>query len=280
MKQNKGEEADLSKSRSVKTFVIGNEKGGAGKTTCSMHLIVGLLDRGYKVASIDTDSRQHSLTTYINNRSNYNKKNPDHQVEMPMHFHLKEVIRDSVADKEEAEREQFERVLSMARNHGDFIVVDTPGSYTNLSRIAHSYADTVITPINDSFVDLDVMAKLDSETLDSAMPSIYSQMLWEQKMKKASRDKGSIDWVVIRNRLSSLDARNKRDVEAALQKLSKRIAFRVSPGFSERVIFRELFPHGLTLLDLTKANFTKSLSMSHVAARQELRDFMESIGIT
>ena len=167
----------------------------------------------------------------------------------------------------------------MAKNHADFIVIDTPGSHTNLSKIAHSHADTVVTPINDSFIDLDVMAKIDSETLDTSSPSIYSQMLWEQKMERASRDRGSIDWVVVRNRLGSLDAQNKRNVEQALKKLSKRISFKVAPGFSERVIFRELFPHGLTLLDLKKANFTKSFSMSHVAARQELRTFLDSLGV-
>lgn len=269
----------MSQNKQPKIFVIGNEKGGAGKTTCSMHLIIGLLDKGYKIASIDTDSRQHSLTTYINNRKAYNQKNPESKVDMPLHFHLKEVINDSVQEKEKQEKIQFEQVFNMAKNHADFIVIDTPGSHTNLSRIAHSHADTVVTPINDSFIDLDVMAKIDSETLDTSSPSIYSQMLWEQKMERASRDRGSIDWVVVRNRLGSLDAQNKRNVEQALKKLSKRISFKVAPGFSERVIFRELFPHGLTLLDLKKANFTKSFSMSHVAARQELRTFLDSLGV-
>lgn len=269
----------MSQNKQPKIFVVGNEKGGAGKTTCSMHLIIGLLDKGYKIASIDTDSRQHSLTTYINNRKAYNLKNPDSKVDMPLHFHLKEVINDSVKEREMQEKIQFEQVFNMAKNHADFIVIDTPGSYTNLSKIAHSYADTVVTPINDSFIDLDVMAKIDSETLESSSPSIYSQMLWEQKMEKASRDRGSIDWIVVRNRLGSLDAQNKKNVEEALKKLSKRISFKVAPGFSERVIFRELFPHGLTLLDLKKANFTKSFSMSHVAARQELRTFLDSLGV-
>jgi chromosome partitioning protein len=269
----------MSQNKQPRIFVIGNEKGGAGKTTCSMHLIIGLLDKGYKIASIDTDSRQHSLTTYINNRKNYNKKNPTHKVDMPLHFHLKEVINDSVPKREEQEKIQFDQVFSMAKNHADFIVIDTPGSYTNLSKIAHSYADTVVTPINDSFIDLDVMAKIDGDTLETSAPSIYSQMIWEQKMERASRDNGSIDWIVIRNRLNSLDAKNKRNVATALEKLSKRISFKVAPGFSERVIFRELFPHGLTLLDLKKANFTKSFSMSHIAARQELRNFLESLGV-
>ncbi|MDC0864518.1 division plane positioning ATPase MipZ [Rickettsiaceae bacterium] len=261
-------------------FVVGNEKGGAGKTTCSMHLVVGLLDRGYRVATIDVDSRQHSLTSYINNRKEYNDNNPDRMVDVSYHIHLEEVNGDSIEKKNKSEKHIFDESLNLAKENADYIVIDTPGSHTNFSKIAHSYADTVITPINDSFVDLDVMAKIDKETFDSSKPSIYSQMLWEQKMERASRDQGSIEWVVVRNRLNTLDAQNKRNINFALKKLSKRIAFRVVPGFSERVIFRELFPYGLTLLDLKKANFTKSFSLSHVAARQEIRNFMDSLGIS
>lgn len=269
----------MSQNKDPRIFVIGNEKGGAGKTTCSMHLIIGLLDKGYNVASIDVDSRQHSLTSYINNREVYNQKNIEHKVDMPLHFHLKEAEDNSIEEKDRQERLQFEQVFSAAKNHADYIVIDTPGSHTNLSRIAHSYADTVITPINDSFVDLDVIAKISGDNFDISKPSIYSQMLWEQKMERASRDRGSIEWIVVRNRLSNIDAQNKRNVASALEKLAKRVSFRVLPGFSERVIFRELFPFGLTLLDLKKANFNKSFSLSHVAARQELRDFLDSLGI-
>ncbi|MDP4709100.1 MAG: division plane positioning ATPase MipZ [Rickettsiaceae bacterium] len=269
----------MNQSKKPKIFVVGNEKGGAGKTTCSMHLIIGLLDRGYNIASIDTDSRQHSLTRYINNRKEYNNKNPQQKVDMPLHFHLQGVEHEVLAEKEKQEKIQFEQAFNVAQNHADYIVIDTPGSYTNLSRIAHSYADTVITPINDSFIDLDVIAKVDSNDLGAFKPSIYSQMLWEQKMERAARDQGSIDWVVVRNRLSSLDAQNKRNMADALEKISKRIAFRIVPGFSERVIFRELFLHGLTLLDLNKANYTKTLNLSHVAARQEIRSFLDSLKV-
>ena len=157
-------------------------------------------------------------------------------------------------------------------------MIDTPGSHSFLSCLAHSYADTVVTPINDSFVDMDVMAKIDSESKIIA-PSIYSQMIWTQKMERAKRDGKSIEWVVMRNRLSNLDAVNKRNVSNVLNDLAKRISFKVVPGFSERVIFKELFLQGLTLLDLTKANFGKPFNMSHVAARMELREFMNSLDI-
>jgi len=269
----------MSPNKKPHIFVVGNEKGGAGKTTCSMHLIIGLLERGYNIASIDVDSRQGSLSSYINNRKLYNDKNPEKKVLMPVHFHIQDSPKQSVAEKEEEEKNRFRQVLDQIRDYADYVVIDTPGSYTHLSRFAHSYADTVITPVNDSFLDLDVMAKIDGETFDILKPSIYSQMIWEQKMERASRDKGSIDWVVLRNRLANLDAHNKRNVNDTLEKLSKRISFRIVPGFSERVIFRELFPHGLTLLDLKVANYNKAFSISHVAARQELRSFLDALGV-
>jgi chromosome partitioning protein len=260
-------------------FVIGNEKGGAGKTTCCIHLIVGLLEAGHKVASIDTDSRQHSLTNYINNRKAYNSKNHDQQVMMPVNFHIPESKQPTITQKNEEEKILLEQALETAANEADFIVVDTPGSCTFLSKLAHSYADTIITPINDSFFDVDVMAKINPDDLSIVSPSIYSEMIWEQKMQRAKRDKGTIEWIVIRNRLSNLDAVNKRNVSKVLQALSERISFKVIQGFSERVIFRELFLQGLTLLDLTKANHGKLFSLSHVAARQELRDFLNNLGI-
>lgn len=268
----------MSQNKNPYIFVVGNEKGGAGKTTCSMHLIISLLDMGYNIASIDVDSRQHSLTSYINNRKIYNQKNPENKVMMPLHFHIQESTKKD-NEREEEEKTYFEQILTQAKDYANYIVIDTPGSYTHLSRLAHSYADTVITPINDSFLDLDVMAQINGETFDVSKPSIYSQMIWEQKMERATRDKGSIDWVVLRNRLANLDAHNKRNVSEALEKLSKRISFRIAPGFSERVIFRELFPQGLTLLDLKVANHNKAFSISHVAARQELRSFLDVLGI-
>lgn len=260
-------------------FVIGNEKGGAGKTTCSMHLIAGMLDVGLKVASIDSDCRQHSLTRYIQNREIYNIKNPTKLVLVPKHFLLKESAAPTIIARESEDQEQFERVFKEATAAADVIVIDTPGSHSFLSRLAHSYADTVVTPMNDSFLDIDVMAKINPDNLSIVEPSIYSQMIWEQKMERAKRDRGSIEWVVMRNRLSNLDATNKRSVADVLDQLSKRISFKLAPGFSERVIFRELFLQGLTLLDLTKANYAKSFSISHVAARQELREFLKCLNI-
>lgn len=259
-------------------FVIGNEKGGSGKTTTSMHLMVGLLRLGFKVGSIDIDARQRSLSRYIDNRKLTMEKEkvplplPSHVVVSKSPFNIRE-------EAEEDERERFTRVLAKLLATCDFIIIDSPGNDTYLSRLAHSFADTVITPINDSFVDLDVLAAVDGMTLKVLRPSIYSEMLWEQKLHRAKRDGGTIDWVVMRNRLSNIDARNKRQISKIMEDLAKRLGFRQAPGFSERVIFRELFLLGLTVFDVVETSKAGTLSMSHLAARQEVRDLLKALDI-
>jgi chromosome partitioning protein len=143
--------------------------------------------------------------------------------------------------------------------------------------LAHSYADTIITPLNDSFVDLDVMVHLKPDSLELDKPSIYANRIWEQKKTKALRERGSIDWIVLRNRLSNIHSTNKQKMEEVLTILSKRLAFRCVPGFSERVIFREMFLSGLTLLDLKALGLP--LQFSHIAAKQELRSLIETISL-
>ncbi len=262
-------------------IVLGNEKGGAGKTTSTMHLIASLIDLDFKVASIDVDCRQLSLSRYLENRKNTaTRKNIE--LKSPDHYIVKASNKTTIEEIEQEETANFIEALELAKSKNQFIIIDTPGSNSFLSRLAHSYADTIITPINDSFIDLDVLAKVEPETFNIERPTIYSQMVWEQKMKKAKRDQGTINWVVMRNRLSNIDAKNKRNMSYALDKLAQRIGFRVAPGFSERVIFRELFLNGLTLLDIKPglaAELNITTNVSHLAAKQELRKFLQFLQI-
>lgn len=259
-------------------LVIGNEKGGSGKTTTSMHLIVALLRLGFKVGSMDIDARQRSLSRYIENRKATIVSEAT-TLPLPAHVVISRSPFLTTQEAEADERERFTRALARLLVNCDFVVIDSPGSDTYLSRLAHSYADTVITPVNDSFVDLDVLAAVDGITMKILKPSIYSEMLWEQKLNRAKRDGGKVDWVVMRNRLSNIDARNKRMITRVIEDLSRRLSFRLAPGFSERVIFRELFLLGLTVLDVIETNKAGSLSMSHLAARQEVRDLLKSLHI-
>lgn len=252
-------------------FLLGNEKGGVGKTTYSMHLICSLLYQGLKVASIDLDSRQKSLSSYIDNRVKHNSTT-DKQVPISEHFLI------GPNQTQEQECKNFEQVLQSALTWADTIVIDTPGSYSALSSLAHSYADTIITPVNDSFIDLDVLFKVDSKTLKLISPSIYSETIWNQKLQRANRDGGAINWIIVRNRLvNSYRSNNQKNVGIVLENIAAKMRCKLAPGFSERVIFKELFLHGLTLLDLEDIKQKRALSISHVAARQEMREFLKFI---
>jgi chromosome partitioning protein len=253
-------------------IVVGNEKGGSGKSTTCMHVATALARMGHRVGALDLDLRQQSFGRYIENRLAYLARS-GLTLATPDFRQLPEVDAATLAPDENPYDARLSAAVSALEPVSDFIVIDCPGSHTRLSQVAHSLADTLITPLNDSFIDFDLLARIDAETGKVKGPSIYSEMVWQARQLRAAAGLKPIDWVVVRNRLGAQQMHNKRKVGAALEDLAKRIGFRVAPGFSERVIFRELFPRGLTLLDL-KDTGVDQLNLSNIAARQELRDLV------
>jgi len=258
-------------------IIVGNEKGGSGKSTTSMHVATALCRMGHRVGALDLDLRQKSFARYISNRTNFVAKS-GLDLPCPTYRDLPDLDETQTGQSENA----FDKRLSLAvaglEQGTDFILIDCPGSHTRLSQVAHSLADTLITPLNDSFVDFDLLAHVDPDTNRIIGPSVYSEMVWNARQLRATAGLKPIDWIVVRNRLGSQQMHNKRKMGEALANLSKRIGFRVAPGFSERVIFRELFPRGLTLLDLKDIG-VGNLSLSNIAARQELRDLLRELSL-
>lgn len=248
-------------------IVIGNEKGGSGKSTTSMHVATALARMGHRVGALDLDVRQRSFGRYLENREAFIKREGV-SLPMPMLGYLGKASEDS---------DPLSTALTALEPHCDFILLDCPGSHTRLSQMAHTLADTLVTPMNDSFIDFDLLAHMSPEGKILG-PSVYAEMVWSARQLRAQAGAAPIDWLVLRNRLGTQEMHNKRRVGSALSKLSKRIGFRVAPGFAERVIFRELFPSGLTLLDLRDLK-AGQLSMSNIAARQELRDLVAALNL-
>jgi chromosome partitioning protein len=177
---------------------------------------------------------------------------------------------------EDASEEALGAAIAGLAEQADVIVIDTPGRDDPLARAAILKADTLVTPMNDSFVDLDLIGQVDPETYRVRRPSFYAELVWNSRTQRAKTHGSSVDWVVLRNRLQHIEARNMRRVGAALDELSRRVGFRVIPGLGERVIYRELFPKGLTLLDLAQIG---DVGISHIAARQELREMIAGFGL-
>jgi chromosome partitioning protein len=270
--------ASIAVERRPHVVVLGNEKGGSGKSTAAMHVIVGLLRDGHRVGAIDLDARQATLTTYIAARAAFAALRGI-ALPMPLGKAVHRSTLDSRADAEAEEAASFQTAMAALAPSCDVVVIDCPGSDTYLSRLGHAQADTLVTPINDSFVDFAMLAKVDPERHRVVHPSVYSEMVWEARKQRFARDRGKIDWLVMRNRLGASEARNKRDVGTTLEALAKRIGFRTVKGFGERVIFRELYLQGLTLMDVRDAGLGMSLGMSHVAARAEVRALIAAIGL-
>lgn len=266
----------------AKVIVVGNEKGGAGKSTLAIHIIAGLLEAGRRVAVIDLDLRQQSLARFFANRRAWLAAS-DQVLPEPSVADLG----DGAALAPAAEDEQmtaFDAAFEAARA-ADFILIDTPGGDTVLSRAAHGRADLIVTPMNDSFVDFDLLGHVDPVTLDLLKPSIYSETVWEARKQRAIANAaaartGTIDWVVVTNRLAVFEARNRRRLEERMAKLAKRVGFRMGPGLRDRVIYRELFPFGLTVADLSEQVQPVEISLAHVSARQELRSLMLALGLS
>jgi chromosome partitioning protein len=256
--------------------VFGNEKGGTGKSTLAIHVVIRLLDRGRNVGLIDLDSRQKSISRFLDNRARY-ISNTGCSLPIPKYLTVNASGQSSIKDQQLEEQADLESALERLRPQCDLIIIDCPGSYTHLSRLAHALADTLVTPINDSFVDLDLLGQVNPDNYQVEHLSHYSELVWESRKIRSASEKPPTDWVVTRNRLAMLDSINNRRVDAALEALQKRILFRYVPGLHERVIYRELFPRGLTMMDLTRIPEMGKLTGSQVAARNEVRSLVRML---
>lgn len=245
-------------------IVFANEKGGTGKSTSAVHVAVALAYLGFRVGAIDLDPRQRTSHRYLENRTSTLQRRG---ITLPTPKF------DVFKDDSQARLEQMIAAMSA---DCDFLVYDTPGRDDKFARFVATRADTLVTPLNDSFVDFDLIGQVDPETFKVKRLSFYAEMIWEARKARAKTDGIEIDWVVLRNRTQQTDARNKRRIDAALAELSKRVGFRYVQGLSERVIYRELFPSGLTLLD---KGHLADLGTSHIIARQELREMVSALNL-
>ena len=255
-----------------------NEKGGTGKSTLAVHLLVSLQAQGHTVAAIDLDFRQRTLSRYLQNRHQHYPHLPSIRVEVP---ELSEL--DSREQAAEQECTGLRLVIDELASGYTFIVIDCPGSDSPRSRLAMTLANTLVTPLNDSFVDLDLLGQVEPETHQVERLSFFADTIWQARQQRALAKLPALDWVVVRNRLTMLDARNKRRVNEVLENLQARVACRYVPGLAERVIYRELFPAGLTLMDLGNSQIGSAavpkMTTSHLAARQELRNFIAALNL-
>jgi chromosome partitioning protein len=258
--------------------VIGNHKGGCGKSTVAMHLIVSLLKEERKVASFDLDLTQQTLTRYIENRQEWARLH-EVKLELPDHYTIAEASV-TAPHPDATEATAFTAALAALPAGYDFVVIDTPSGENPLSRLAHALADTLITPLNDSFVDLDVIGTMAPSSDFKPRRSRYAEMVAQASERRSMVSSEPTDWVVVRNRLPRLMSRNQRQVQEMLEMMAPELGFRTAHGLSDRIIYREFFPVGLTAFDpLDETRLGLKSSMAHVMARAEVRDLVQEIGL-
>jgi chromosome partitioning protein len=281
--------------------VIGNQKGGSGKSTFAMHIIVALLRAGKRVASFDLDLDQLTLTRYLANRRQWNRER-EQKLELPDHFSVTEEgrgvgLRQIISQlKTRAHKDDFNdssawghradlglfisqlRKIGRAHKH-DYIVIDTPGGVQHLSLIAHGMADTLITPINDSFIDLDVLVAI--ERSDSVPhPSTYAKTVWRALEARRRVSGRATDWIVVRNRLESVESSNQRQITQVLNVIRTTLGFRIARGLAERPVYREFFAAGLTVLDaVERLRSAEESSQPNLLARLEVQNLVRETGL-
>jgi chromosome partitioning protein len=254
---------------------VGNQKGGSGKTTTAIHLLVGLLRRGMTVGSIDLDVRQGTLSRFVRNRERFAAATGI-TPPMPEHRGVARSVHATVAEANDDEATRLAAAFDDLIGR-DWVVVDIPGDNSFLARTGHLLADVLVTPLNDSFLDLDALVRIDVDGQRIIGPSAYSVMVTDGRARQAALGGRPCDWVVMRNRLAHLESRNRRQIGALLETLAPRLGFRLARGFGERVIFRQLFTSGLTVLDLDEPAIGVAMSASHMAAQEEVEALLETV---
>jgi chromosome partitioning protein len=265
--------------RTAHVIVVGNEKGGAGKSTLSIHIAVALMKSGYKVACIDLDTRQQTMTRFFENRASWSG-HAGRRIELPRHCAMGRGESSDVKANEAQEFSAFARAIGEVEHDFEFVVIDTPASDSYLMRLAHSLADTLVSPLNDSYIDMDVFSRVHHDRKRRGGVAHYADLVMQARRKRRIVDSGVIDWVMVRNRMATLTSNNARQISVSIGRLSQELGFRVADGLHDRVIFRELFPIGLTALDPIEAGVNHgALTSSQISARREIEALVAALAL-
>lgn len=245
-------------------IVVANEKGGVGKSTMAFHLCVGLAEKGYRVAAIDLDRRQQSLARALDNREGTARR---------LGIALPSPVFTALENQSGA---MLCQEIARIGWGCDFIIVDAPGHDSAVARRAIAMADTLATPVNSSFVDLDLLGRFDPVSMKLKAPGCFSMLVNELRAERARREMKPLDWVVLQSRTRHHGSHNQHRIDEALQYMSTSIGFRLGQGLSERVAYRELFLLGLTHLDLRRI---PDLARTQVHARGEILRLLDDLDL-
>jgi chromosome partitioning protein len=248
----------------AKIITVANEKGGVGKSTLAFHLAVALADTGHKVLALDLDRRQQSLSRALTAR-NGTAKRLGVRLPLPRHLLL-----------QKPSGAQLCQELARAGWDCDYVVIDAPGHDSPITRRAIAMADKLISPVNSSFVDLELFGRFHPVTHKLTGPGCFSAMVSELRLARAEAAMAPLDWLVMLNRKRRDTSHNQDRIESALRRLAQRMDFRLGAGLHERVAYRELVLLGLTQLDLHRI---PQLARAKSLVTGEVMQMLDDLGI-
>jgi chromosome partitioning protein len=249
----------------ARIITIANEKGGAGKSTVAFHLCVALADAGRKVLAIDLDRRQRTLSNALTNREGTARR-LNTALPTPRHLVLGH-------DSGSMLLQEMVRV----GHDCDTVVIDAPGYDSPIARRAIALADTLVTPVNGSFADVDLLGRFSPVSMKYSGPGCFAELVDGIRKARFELRQPALDWLVVMNRVRKGGSRCQTTVEHALAKLEKHIGFRMVHGLADRVAYRELIQLGLTHLDLKRI---PQLPRTHSLARDEILNLRDKIFTT
>lgn len=248
----------------ARIVTVANEKGGVGKSTVAFHLAVALADCGHKVLAIDLDRRQQTLTRTLSARDGTAQRLG---VRLPLPRHILLQQQSGAMLCQEIARTGWDC---------DYVVIDAAGHDSGIARRAIALADLLVTPVNSSLVDLDLIGRLHPTTERYQGPGCFAAMVGELRAARAAAGLGALDWLVLQNRKRRERSRNQDRIDSALRRMGAKLDFRLGAGLTERVAYRELFPLGLTHLDLQRI---PELARTRVAAKAEVRQLLDDLAL-
>lgn len=247
-----------------RVIVVANEKGGVGKSTIAFHLAVALADAGLSILALDLDRRQQTLATVLRNREATARRLG---IAMPMPRHLVLNVPSGAMLCQEINRLGW---------GSDVIVIDVAGFDSGIARRAIALADTLVTPVNSSFVDLDLLAKLNPVSFALEAPGAFTIAVTEIREARRRAGVPDIDWIVAQNRIRRNSSQNQSRIERVITAIAPELGFRTSSGLSDRVAYRELFLLGLSHLDLRRI---PSMARARSHASQEILTLLTDLAL-
>lgn len=248
----------------ARIITVANEKGGVGKSTVAFHTAVALADCGHKVLAIDLDRRQQTLSRALTNRGGTAKR-LGVRLPLPRHVLL-----------QQPSGAQLCQEVARAGWDCDYVVIDAAGHDSPIARRAIALADLLVSPVNSSFVDLDLLGRFHPVNGRLLGPGCFAAMVAELRLARMDAGLPALDWLVLQNRKRRDTSHNQDKVDGALRRLAPRLDFRLGAGLSERVAYRELFLLGLTHLDLRRI---PDLARSKPVALSELDALLDDLDL-